>query len=161
MVLSALALVVVGVAQGDTGLVREHLYCTDKVQPFFFSQKRDRVARGFTPKAVIQALRGVHRKTWGLLIVEWAQTSPTLPNPLELGVLRDHRDNVGRLSYPSDVFIENAHSALTLPGVSDGRIRSCVRAGMKPHQLAGFAPAPLSHAPGQSPRGLRASRSQT
>ena len=51
--------------------------------------------------------------------MEWAQTSPTLPNSLELGVLRDHRDNIGRLSYLSDVFIENAHSTLN----STGRVR--------------------------------------
>ncbi|CAB4754834.1 unannotated protein [freshwater metagenome] len=93
--LSALTLVMVGVAKRDAGLVRQHLYCTHKIQALFLSQEGNRVARGFAAKAVIEALGRVDREARGFLAMKGAESTPSLPNPLELRVLRDHRDNIG------------------------------------------------------------------
>ena len=119
LTLAALALVTIGVAQRDARTCGEHLDRADEVELLLLTQEGDRIARGLAAEAVVQPLGGVDREARRLLRMERAQARPPLTDALQLGVLRDDRDDVGGLSNPSDVLVDDAHSEPMLPVPSD------------------------------------------
>ena len=85
LALAPLALVALGVAQGDAGPAGQRLDGADEVQLLLLAQERDGVARGLAPEAVVEALLGVDREARRLLGVERAQPAPALTRPASAG----------------------------------------------------------------------------
>ena len=73
------------------------------------AHERDDVALGPAAEAVVEALLLVDRERRGLLGVEGAQTLPAPADPLQLDVVADHRDEVGRLPNPDHVLVDDPH----------------------------------------------------
>ena len=115
--LAALALVLVGVAQDDAGLAGQELDGADEVEVLDLAHERDDVALGPAAEAVVDVLLGVDRERAGLLAVERAQPAEAAPDPLELHVLADDGDDVGRFAHPHDVVVDDAHGAEPTSGV--------------------------------------------
>ena len=107
--LAALALVAVGVAQGDPGLARQPLDRRGEVDLLLLHDEVEDVALGLAAEAVEDVLVGVDRERRGLLGVERAQPGPLPPDPPQRRVLGDDGHDVGRGPYRSDVLVVDAH----------------------------------------------------
>ena len=106
---AAPALVAVRVPQSDPDLAGQKLDGPGEVQPLGFAGEVNGVAFGLTAEAVVDALFGVHRERGGLLPVERAEPHPLGTLLLELGVLGDEPDDVGRVPYAPYVVVHDAH----------------------------------------------------
>ena len=97
------------VAQRDPGPLREPLDRFDEVEVLDFADEGDGVTRLLAAEAVVEPERRVDRERRGLLLVEGAEPHPALTDALQRHVLAGHRDEVGRLSDPRDVLVEDPH----------------------------------------------------
>ena len=118
----------VGVAEGEAAHGCQLLHCAHEVQVIDLSHEGDDVTFGAAPKAVEEALFGVHGKRRRLLTVEGAQSREAAPDPLELHVLADDRDDIGALPHPGDVLVDDPHCA-SLSGANGTSVRGATCRG--------------------------------
>ena len=109
--LAGLALALVRVAQRDARPSGEELDGADEVEVLHLPDEGDDVAAHLTAPAAVQAELLVHVEARRLLRVERTEPDPPLARAAELGVLRDHADDVGGLPYGHDVVVDDAHCA--------------------------------------------------
>ena len=136
----------VGVGEGDAGLCGQTFDRLDEVQALQLPQERDGVARNPTAKAVVQAFGLVHRERRRLLGMKRAQPGPAAAHLAQLGVFGDERDDVGGLTDPNDVLVDNAHRlSLSRSQHHFGHNTTSVTTSLQPR------PQPVGHARQRNP----------
>ncbi len=104
-----LVLVALGVAQGDARLCGQVLDGGHEVEVLDLADEGDGVTLGLAAPAVVEPELLVHEERRRLLGVKGAQARPLAAGSLELGVLADERNDVGRLAQAGDVLVDDPH----------------------------------------------------
>ena len=110
--LAPFVLTFIGIAKRDARFHGEFFNRSDKVEVLDLAHKRNDIALGATPEAVIELLLGIDRERTRLLLVEWAEALPAPTDSFQLNMLGDDRDNVSGIPYRCDVIVLNAHVCL-------------------------------------------------
>ena len=113
---SAPALVPVGVAQGYASLGGQELDRPGEVEAERLPHEVDRITLRLATEAVVDALLGVYGERRGLLTMERTESHPLGALLLELRVLRDDPDDVGRVADTPHVVVHDAHRSNVPPG---------------------------------------------